>query len=56
MPTTSTTTAPATKRMGGRWIDDWQPEDPTFWSETGRRVARRNLVMSVTSEHVGFSV
>jgi len=56
MTTTSTTTAPATKRMGGRWIDDWRPEDPTFWSETGRRVARRNLVMSVTSEHVGFSV
>ena len=39
-----------------RWIDDWRPEDPTFWAEGGERVARRNLVFSVLSEHIGFSV
>lgn len=37
-------------------IDDWRPEDPTFWRETGERVARRNLVFSILSEHIGFSV
>ncbi|MBM7804583.1 NNP family nitrate/nitrite transporter-like MFS transporter [Geodermatophilus bullaregiensis] len=47
--------APAPPR-GGRWIDDWRPEDPAFWESTGRRVARRNLFFSVFSEHVGFSI
>ena len=40
----------------GRWIDDWRPEDPAFWSATGARTARRNLVFSILSEHIGFSV
>jgi NNP family nitrate/nitrite transporter-like MFS transporter len=39
-----------------RWITDWRPDDQEFWEETGARVARRNLVFSVFSEHVGFSV
>ncbi|HKY16550.1 MAG TPA: hypothetical protein VJM33_16605, partial [Microthrixaceae bacterium] len=38
------------------WIDDWRPEDPTFWAEGGERIAKRNLVISVLSEHVGFSI
>ncbi|MFD6531524.1 nitrate/nitrite transporter [Streptomyces sp. NPDC060184] len=42
--------------MAGRWIEQWDPEDETFWRETGRRVARRNLWFSVLSEHIGFSV
>jgi len=40
----------------GRWIDHWDPESRTFWSSGGSRVARRNLVLSIFSEHVGFSV
>jgi len=40
----------------GRWIDDWRPEDPAFWAGRGARVARRNLVFSIFSEHIGFSV
>ncbi|MEX5632832.1 MFS transporter [Parafrankia sp. FMc2] len=40
----------------GRWIDDWHPEDPVFWERTGRRIARRNLALSVLAEHFGFSV
>jgi NNP family nitrate/nitrite transporter-like MFS transporter len=47
-------TYPLTSR--GRWIDDWRPEDRLFWEDTGARVARRNLVFSIFSEHVGFSV
>src|SRR5689334_4093040 len=38
------------------WIDDWRPEEPEFWEGGGRRVARRNLVWSIFSEHLGFSV
>jgi NNP family nitrate/nitrite transporter-like MFS transporter len=40
----------------GRWIDDWRPEDPTFWAEGGARVARRNLIFSIFAEHLGFSI
>lgn len=39
-----------------RWIEGWNPEDEEFWERTGRRVARRNLWLSVASEHIGFSV
>ena len=47
---------PAPFRRTGRWIDDWRPEDPEFWSRSGRSVARRNLIWSIFAEHLGFSV
>src|SRR3954470_17680422 len=40
----------------GHWIDDWRPEEPAFWAATGARIARRNLIFSIFSEHIGFSV
>ncbi|WP_258017878.1 nitrate/nitrite transporter [Streptomyces noursei] len=43
-------------RKGRRWIERWDPEDETFWRESGERTARRNLVLSVLTEHIGFSV
>ena len=43
-------------RRFGRWIDDWRPEDPAFWSAGGSAVARRNLIISVFTEHIGFSI
>ncbi|MEU5701738.1 nitrate/nitrite transporter [Streptomyces aurantiacus] len=52
-------TAPSssiTPRKGGRWIEQWDPEDEVFWKETGEKVARRNLLFSVLSEHIGFSI
>jgi NNP family nitrate/nitrite transporter-like MFS transporter len=52
--TSGTRTLPATVR--GRWIDDWRPEDDTFWANGGARVARRNLIFSIFAEHIGFSV
>jgi NNP family nitrate/nitrite transporter-like MFS transporter len=52
---TAPSTAPAASR-GGRWIDHWDPEDETFWKETGEKVAKRNLFFSVLSEHIGFSI
>ncbi|MFG2758669.1 nitrate/nitrite transporter [Streptomyces wuyuanensis] len=42
--------------MAGRWIEQWDPEDETFWKEKGERIARRNLLFSVLSEHIGFSI
>jgi len=51
-PPTTTLEPPARRH----WIDDWRPEDEAFWSRTGARVARRNLVFSILSEHIGFSV
>ncbi|MFF8934207.1 nitrate/nitrite transporter [Streptomyces paradoxus] len=49
-------TAPAPPSKGGRWISHWDPENETFWKETGEKVARRNLFFSVLSEHIGFSI
>lgn len=37
-------------------ITDWRPEDPEFWRDGGARVARRNLIPSIATEHIGFSV
>src|SRR3954462_1583159 len=43
-------------RGRAHWIDDWRPEDPAFWADKGARIARRNLIFSIFSEHIGFSV
>jgi MFS transporter, NNP family, nitrate/nitrite transporter len=40
----------------GRWIDHWEPENEHFWETTGKRVARRNLALSIFAENLGFSV
>ncbi|HEX9547227.1 MAG TPA: nitrate/nitrite transporter [Acidimicrobiales bacterium] len=40
----------------GRWIDDWDPDDETFWESTGKKVARKNLALSMFAEHLGFSI
>ena len=40
----------------GRWIDRWNPEDEAFWEATGKRIARRNLALSVFAENLGFSI
>ncbi|HEX6522442.1 MAG TPA: nitrate/nitrite transporter [Streptosporangiaceae bacterium] len=46
----------APPERAGRWIADWDPENPGFWHKVGARVARRNLIFSILAEHVGFSV
>ncbi|WP_436520230.1 nitrate/nitrite transporter [Actinoplanes sp. HUAS TT8] len=47
---------PSSASLGGHWIDDWNPEDPTFWANGGSKIAKRNLIFSIFSEHIGFSV
>jgi NNP family nitrate/nitrite transporter-like MFS transporter len=54
-----TATLPVTRpavTVRGRWIDDWRPEDAGFWRDGGAAIARRNLIFSIISEHIGFSV
>ncbi|HXE44459.1 MAG TPA: MFS transporter [Conexibacter sp.] len=40
----------------GRWIDDWRPDDEQFWEATGKRIARKNLALSIFAEHFGFGI
>ena len=54
--TSTTTTHLEPVSRGKRWIADWRPEDLNFWDNGGAKVAKRNLIFSVLSEHVGFSV
>nr|WP_049806975.1 nitrate/nitrite transporter [Pseudofrankia inefficax] len=61
MTTVTTTTTPESTpaedgERRGRWLTDWRPEDESFWRLGGARIARRNLLLSVFSEHIGFSV
>ncbi|WP_343043059.1 MFS transporter [Paracoccus litorisediminis] len=39
-----------------RLLDDWHPEDPTFWAEKGRKVARRNLWISIPALLLAFAI
>lgn len=49
-------TGPPGGRTAPAALTGWDPEDTAFWDRTGARIARRNLVFSVLSEHIGFSV
>ncbi|MGB3020849.1 MAG: MFS transporter [Methyloceanibacter sp.] len=40
----------------GALIEDWRPEDATFWETSGRRIARRNLWISVPALLLAFAV
>ena len=40
----------------GADITDWRPEDDTFWESTGKRVAYRNLWISIPALLCGFAV
>lgn len=46
--------SPTTRR--GRWIDAWDPEDCAFWEIEGSRIARKNLILSMLAEHLGFGI
>jgi NNP family nitrate/nitrite transporter-like MFS transporter len=41
---------------GGRWLDNWRPDDENFWLATGRRIALRNLVFSMPALFLAFAV
>ncbi len=37
-------------------VTDWRPDDPTFWQQTGRKIAQRNLWISIPSLLLSFAV
>jgi len=37
-------------------LTEWKPEDPGFWEETGEKIARRNLYISIPALLLAFSV
>ena len=53
----TTTTMPAAQSVsGGADIADWRPEDDAFWESTGKKVAYRNLWLSIPALLCGFAV
>jgi NNP family nitrate/nitrite transporter-like MFS transporter len=42
--------------VSGADIPDWRPEDNAFWEATGKRIAYRNLALSVPALLCGFAV
>ncbi|MDQ6782361.1 MAG: MFS transporter [Actinomycetota bacterium] len=41
---------------GRRWIDQWDPDNDQFWQSGGAKVARRNLILSIFTDHVAFNI
>ena len=54
--TTTAGAKSAPNQAPGPDIADWRPEDDTFWNATGRKVAYRNLWISVPALLCGFAV
>jgi NNP family nitrate/nitrite transporter-like MFS transporter len=51
---TAATSAPTAAT--GRYIRDWRPEDAAQWDAVGRRIANRNLAISVPALLLAFAV
>ncbi|WP_366658166.1 NarK family nitrate/nitrite MFS transporter [Fodinicurvata sp. EGI_FJ10296] len=49
-------TATQSLSADGRVIRHWAPEDDSFWEREGRRVARRNLWISIPALFLAFAV
>ena len=45
-----------TKTPSGPDIQDWRPEDEQFWESTGKKIAYRNLWLSIPALLCGFAV
>ena len=56
MNTTTKAGAAVPAPTSGADIADWRPEDNEFWEATGKRIAYRNLWISVPSLLCGFAV
>ena len=42
--------------LAGHVLAEWKPEDPAFWDEKGRAIARRNLWISIPALLLAFAV
>ena len=56
MNTKNSSVAQPTASGSGPDISDWRPEDEKFWASTGKRIAYRNLFLSVPALLCGFAV
>ena len=56
MSTTSLPVGTSAHPTPGPDIEDWRPEDNTFWETTGKKIAYRNLALSVPALLCGFAV
>jgi len=45
-----------TTKESGATITDWRPEDEKFWESTGKKIAYRNLWISVPALLCGFAI
>jgi NNP family nitrate/nitrite transporter-like MFS transporter len=54
--TTPATASAAPSVRGGADITDWRPEDEVFWDTVGKKVAYRNLWLSIPALLCGFAV
>ncbi len=43
-------------KLSGKTLEDWRPEDATFWQNSGRRIAMRNLAISVPALLLSFAI
>nr|MDQ2724243.1 MFS transporter [Actinomycetota bacterium] len=58
-PTRTSTTPEFGAAVGtrrGSWIDRWDPDDEAFWRTGGARIAKKNLVLSMVTDHLGFCI
>lgn len=46
----------ANEKLGSRTIAEWNPEDVSFWERQGKRIANRNLWISIPALTLGFIV
>jgi MFS transporter, NNP family, nitrate/nitrite transporter len=44
------------RAQAGAVLTDWRPENPEFWETRGRRIARRNLMVSIPALLLAFAV
>jgi NNP family nitrate/nitrite transporter-like MFS transporter len=56
MSTVQSAATPPPGRTSKADITDWRPEDNEFWETTGKRIAYRNLALSVPALLCGFAV
>ena len=56
MSTTLKAASVAPSPANGPDIADWRPEDEAFWESTGKKIAYRNLWISVPSLLCGFAI
>jgi MFS transporter, NNP family, nitrate/nitrite transporter len=49
-------TRPVQGAPRGPDVEDWRPEDDAFWESTGKKIAYRNLWISIPALLCGFAV